>query len=159
MVIAFPPCSSVSKECFSTSGCEARNSPMPLRSAPVPPDRLRASSIDAKICLPFRDGLHVSCVQLFAGLAPHVLHFPPRRLFHLSAQLAFFYRFDHARNILIETFLHLRELRLQFFYAILLPLHPLGSQLLTLFFQRMPLFHHLFLHAVQLVATAVQISD
>src|SRR5882762_6078574 len=36
MVIAFPPCSSVSNECFSTNGCEARNSPIPLRSAPVP---------------------------------------------------------------------------------------------------------------------------
>src|SRR5260370_33226558 len=36
MVIAFPPWSSVSNECFSTNGCEARNSLIPLRSAPVP---------------------------------------------------------------------------------------------------------------------------
>ncbi len=77
----------------------------------------------------------------------------------MRAQLAFFHRFQDARNILIKALLHLRELRFQVPDALLLPFDPLGSQLLALFLQRMPLGGHLFLHAIQLIAAAMQISD
>src|SRR6266699_2006176 len=92
-------------------------------------------------------------------LAADVLHLPPGRFLHLRAQLPFFHRFDDARDILVKALVHLRELRFQFFDPLVLPFEPLCSQLLAVFLQRMPLGGHLPLHAVQLVAAAMQISD
>src|SRR5258708_4230551 len=98
-------------------------------------------------------------IQIFARFAADVLHFSARRFLDLRAQLSLFYRFDDARNILVKALLHFRELRFEFLDALLLPFDPLCPQLLAFFFQRMPLAGHLPLHAIQLVAAAMQIGD
>ena len=64
-----------------------------------------------------------------------------------------------ARDVFMEAFLHFRELRFQFFDALLLALHPLRAQFFAFFFERVPLRGHLLLPAVQLIAAAMQIRD
>ncbi len=115
--------------------------------------------MNPKVSLRIGERLYNRGVQLFAGLAASILHFPPCGFLQLRAQFALFHRFDDSRDILVESFLHLRELRFQFLDALLLAFHPFRAQFLTFLFERAALNAHLLLHAIQLVAAVMQIGD
>jgi hypothetical protein len=93
------------------------------------------------------------------SFAANVLALAPRGFLERNTQFAFFHGFDQARDIFVEAFLHLRELCFEFFDSFLLALDPLGAQLLAFLFERAPLGRHLLLHAVEFVATPVQVRD
>ena len=77
----------------------------------------------------------------------------------MRAQLAVFYGFDNAGYVFVEAFLHLRELFFEVLDPTLLALDPVGAQFFAFFFERVTFGGHLLLHAVDFVATAMEVGD
>ena len=61
--------------------------------------------------------------------------------------------------LFFEALLHFREITFELRDALLLPVHPFGTQFRALFFQRVALGGHLQSHLVQFIAAAMEIGD